>query len=384
MVILWDVELIEPLENNLLPAANALVMAVLPLDHPTVYDPGVTNSVSAAPIARRSWMSLIRGVAAAVVVSFVAVAGGRGEERVFGRAIIEPLVLAILVGMVVRTIYGESSRTEPGVRFVAKDVLELAVCLLGATMDVPRLFASGPALAFGIVFLVCIALAIGLLIGRLAGLSPKLAVLVASGNAICGNSAIAAIAPVIGADREDVAASIALTAVLGVVVVLTLPLLIRPLGLSHYQYGILAGLTVYAVPQVLAAAFAVSVLSGQVATIVKLARVLMLGPVVIFFALRAHRASRTSLSFRKIVPWFVLGFVVLAALRSGEIIPDSVSDVAKLVAGWLTIAAMAALGLTVDVRSVRQVGPRVVVAVSGSLCALIVLAVALIRVLALH
>jgi uncharacterized integral membrane protein (TIGR00698 family) len=329
-------------------------------------------------------MSLIPGVAAAVVVSFVAVAGGRGEEWAFGRAVIEPLVLAILVGMVVRTMYGESSRTEPGVRFVAKDVLELAVCLLGATMDVPRLFASGPALAFGIVFLVCIALAVGLLIGRLAGLSPKLSVLVASGNAICGNSAIAAIAPVIGADREDVAASIALTAVLGVVVVLTLPLLIRPLGLSHYQYGILAGLTVYAVPQVLAAAFAVSVLSGQVATIVKLARVLMLGPVVIFFALRAHRASPTSLSFRKIVPWFVLGFVILAALRSGEIIPDAASNAAKLVAGWLTIAAMAALGLTVDVRSVRQVGPRVVVAVSGSLCALIVLAVALIRVLALH
>jgi uncharacterized integral membrane protein (TIGR00698 family) len=188
---------------------------------------------------------------------------------------------------------------------------------------------------------------------------------------------------VIGADREDVAASIALTAVLGVVVVLGLPLLIRPLGLSHYQYGILAGLTVYAVPQVLAAAFAVSVLSGQVATIVKLARVLMLGPVVIFFALRAHRTSRTSLSFRKIVPWFVLGFVILAALRSAEIIPDSASNAAKLVAGWLTIAAMAGLGLTVDVRSVRQVGPRVVVAVSGSLCALILLAVALIRLLAL-
>ena len=344
----------------------------------------MTNSVFAAPVARGSWTSFIPGIAAAVVVSFVAVAGGRGEERAFGRAIIEPLVLAILVGMVVRTIHGESSRTEPGVRFVAKDVLELAVCLLGATMDVPRLFASGPALAFGIVFLVCVALAVGLLIGRLAGLSPKLAVLVASGNAICGNSAIAAIAPVIGADREDVAASIALTAVLGVIVVLSLPLLIRPLGLSHYQYGILAGLTVYAVPQVLAAAFAVSVLSGQVATIVKLARVLMLGPVVIFFALRAHRASRATLSFRKIVPWFVLGFVVLAVLRSGQLIPDSVSNAAKLVAGWLTIAAMAALGLTVDVRSVRQVGPRVVVAVSGSLCALIVLAVALIRGLALH
>jgi uncharacterized integral membrane protein (TIGR00698 family) len=228
---------------------------------------------------------------------------------------------------------------------------------------------------------VCVALASGIAMGRLAGLSPKLAILVACGNAICGNSAIAAVAPVIGADREDVAASIALTAVLGVVVVVALPLLITPLGLSHYQYGVLAGLSLYAVPQVLAAAFAVSVLSGQVATVVKLARVLMLGPVVIFFALRAHRTSAETLSFRKIVPWFVLGFVVLAVLRSAGVIPDQLSAAAKVTATWLTIAAMAALGLSVDVRSVRQVGARVAVAVSASLCVLIALAVLLIRVI---
>src|SRR6185295_12965508 len=125
--------------------------------------------------------------------------------------------------------------TGPGVRFVAKDVLEVAVCLLGATMDVPRLFASGPALAIGIVALVCAALMVGVLVGRSAGLSPRLSILVACGNAICGNSAIAAVAPVIGAEREDVAASIALTAVLGVGVVLGLPLLIKPLGYTNYQ-----------------------------------------------------------------------------------------------------------------------------------------------------
>jgi uncharacterized integral membrane protein (TIGR00698 family) len=318
------------------------------------------------------------------VVSLASVAGGRVEEYALGRAIIEPLVLAILIGMVVRTIRGPVEREQAGVRFVAKELLELAVCLLGATMDVPRLFASGPALALGIVVLVCTALGSGFAIGRLAGLSPRLATLVACGNAICGNSAIAAVAPVIGADQEDVAASIALTAVLGVVVVLLLPLLIIPLRLSNYQYGVLAGLAVYAVPQVLAAAYAVSPLSGQVATVVKLARVLMLGPVVIGFALREHRTNAESLSFRRLVPWFVLGFVVLAVLRSVGVIPDQASNVAKAIAGWLMIAAMAALGLSVDVRSVRRVGMRVALAVSGSLCALIMLALGLIRTLGLR
>jgi uncharacterized integral membrane protein (TIGR00698 family) len=316
----------------------------------------------------------------------MALAGGSIEERTFGRPIIEPLVLAILIGMAIRTIRGESSREEPGVRFVAKDLLELAVCLLGATMDVPRLFASGPALALGIIALVCTALPLGYAIGRAAGLSSRLAILVACGNAICGNSAIAAVAPVIGADREDVAASIALTAVLGVIVVLGLPLLIQPLALSHYQYGVLAGLTVYAVPQVLAAAFAVSPLSGQVATVVKLARVLMLGPVVVFFSLRGRHPSGSATNAPRgaLVPWFVVGFVLLATLRSLGRIPEPSAAIAKVAAGWLTIGAMAALGLSVDVRAVRRVGARVVIAVGGSLAALMLLAVGLIRLLAIR
>ena len=324
------------------------------------------------------------GVGVALIVALLAVAAGWIEERVFGRAVVEPLVLAILVGMGVRTIAGEWSRGGAGVRFVSKSVLEVAVLLLGATMDIPRLFASGPALAMGIVLLVVAALAAGYVVGRAAGLSSHLAILVACGNAICGNSAIAAIAPVIGAETKDVAASIALTAVLGVAVVLGLPLLIGPLALSNYQYGVLAGLTVYAVPQVLAAAFAVSALSGQVATAVKLARVLMLGPVVLFFALRARRAGggAARVSVTRLVPWFVVGFTVLAALRSTGIIADSQANDAKVVAGWLTILAMAGLGLSVDVRAVRAVGARVVTAVAGSLAILIALAVALIRVLA--
>ena len=342
--------------------------------------------LSAFGAVRSRFAKLLPGLAISVAVSLAAIGVAESEELVFGRAIIEPLVLAILFGMFVRAVQRSATSQEEGVRFVAKDVLEVAVCLLGATMDVPRLFASGPTLALGIIGVVTLALSSGYLIGRAAGLSPKLATLVACGNAICGNSAIAAVAPAIGADREDVAASIALTAVLGVVAVLGLPLLMPLLGYSNYQYGVLAGLTVYAVPQVLAAAFAVSVLSGQVATVVKLARVLMLGPVVLFFSLRRNAALGASAQVRRgsLVPWFVLGFVALAALRSLGLVPDAGANAAKVLASWLTIAAMAALGLASDLRSVRRVGARVMVAVGGSLAALLVLAVALIQVLHLR
>jgi uncharacterized membrane protein YadS len=188
-----------------------------------------------------------------------------------------------------------------------------------------------------------------------------------------------------------VASSIAFTAILGVVVILGLPMLIRPLALSNYQYGVLAGLTVYAVPQVLAAAFPVSALSGQVGTLVKLVRVLMLGPVVLGIALwhreeaaDAGAAGGARFKLARFVPWFITGFLALAVLRSTGVIPEAWIAPTRSLSTWLTVGAMAALGLGVDLRAIRRVGLPVIVTVSASLAVLIVLAVTLIRLLAIR
>src|SRR3954451_2135698 len=258
---------------------------------------------------------IVPGVGLAALVGVVSVLIAVVEERIFGHAVIEGLVVAILLGMVIRTLWTPPEMVDAGVRFTAKQVLEAAVFLLGASIDLPLLLRAGPALAVSIVLLVVIGSGASFGIARSLGLPRKLAILVACGNGICGNSAIAAIAPVIHADREHVASSIAFTAILGVIVVVGLPFLVGPLHLSFYQYGVLAGLTVYAVPQVLAAAFPVSALSGQVVTLVKLVRVLMLGPVVVFFALR-HRRPTASVRLARLVPWFIVGFLALAAARS--------------------------------------------------------------------
>ncbi len=339
-----------------------------------------------APAARvaAALPALLPGVGLAALVGAAAYGVALAEERVFGRAIIEALVVAILLGMVVRTLWTPPARVDAGVRFTAKQVLELAVLLLGVSVDLPLLLRAGPALAVGIVLLVVLGLTCSYGLGRALGLPPKLAVLVACGNSICGNSAIAAVAPVIDADPEHVASSIAFTAILGVVVVLGLPLLIHPLGLSFYQYGVLAGLTVYAVPQVLAAAFPVSVLSGQVGTLVKLVRVLMLGPVVVFFALRHRQGKRAQFSLTRFVPWFIIGFVALAALRSTGVMPAAVAAPARALSAWLTIGAMAALGLGVDLTVIARVGRPVIATVTGSLLVLIVLSVTLIHALGIR
>jgi uncharacterized integral membrane protein (TIGR00698 family) len=327
------------------------------------------------------------------------------ETRRFGHPIVEGLVVAILLGMLVRTLWRVPQQAEPGIRLAAKGLLETAILLMGASVDLPLLVSAGPSLAVGIVLLVILGLGLSYALGRLFGLPHKLAVLVACGNAICGNSAIAAVAPVIEADAEQVGSAIAFTAILGVGVVLGLPLLIGPLGLSFYQYGVLAGLTVYAVPQVLAAAFPVSVLSGQVGTLVKLVRVLMLGPVVLFFAVRARAAAAsvaaasapeaTNAPLRAApvrrrnwleraghyVPWFIIGFLMLAAIRAAGFVPESAVTIAREAAGLLTIVAMAALGLGCDLRAIVGAGRAIVATVVSSLVILIALSVALIRVL---
>ena len=247
------------------------------------------------------------------------------EVRFFEHPYIETLVLAILIGLVVRAIWKPGPRWVTGINFSAKFLLELAVVLLGASLSTGAVLALGPLLLIGIALVVVIAIAASYAICRGVGLSQKMAILVACGNSICGNSAIAAVAPVIGADGEDIASSIAFTAVLGVVVVLGLPLLVPILHLSLTQYGVLAGLTVYAVPQVLAATLPIGAISNQVGTIVKLVRVLMLGPVVLCLSLVAARlralpdkgasgplqsegAVKARLPFREVVPWFIIGF----------------------------------------------------------------------------
>ncbi len=305
------------------------------------------------------------------------------EVRTTGQLLIEALVLAILIGTATRTFWSPGARWSAGIRFTAKEVLEVAVLLLGASVDLPLLFRTGPALFMGIVGVVLIGITASYVIGRALGLHHRLAVLVACGNSICGNSAIAAVAPVIGADGEDVASSIAFTAILGVIVVLTLPASIRLFGLSHYQYGVLAGLSVYAVPQVIAATFPVSALSGQVGTLVKLARVLMLGPVVLVLGLSNRGRSRSveAPSIAQLVPWFIVGFAALAALRSFGVLSGAVAGGVKTISTTLTTASMAALGLGVDVRVLGKVGGRVTTAVVCSLVVLIAVSIGLIHLL---
>lgn len=316
---------------------------------------------------------LIPGMALCVAVTGIAVALQFVEEAILDHPYVEAIVIAILLGTALRTIWEPGIRFRAGIAFSAKQMLEVAVALLGASITFKAIAASGSVLLVFVVAGVILTLAASFAISRSLGLSTRLSILIACGNSICGNSAIAAVAPVIGASTDEVASSISFTAVLGVVVVLGLPLLIPLLHLSELQYGIMAGMTVYAVPQVLAATVPVGLVSTQIGTVVKLVRVMMLGPVVAGVAvmargLRSERAPAVGGNrIFTVVPWFIVVFFLMAAFRSLSLIPESAILPLQKTAGVLTVLSMAALGLGVDLRVISRVGGRVTAAVTLSL-----------------
>ncbi|MGS0741707.1 YeiH family protein [Glaciimonas sp. GG7] len=324
---------------------------------------------------------IIPGLALCALVTAVAYGLESIETVLFGRAWLESLVLAILLGTGIRTFRQRDVRFEAGIHFGAKILLEIAVVLLGVSVSASTILEQGPALIGGIAAVVILAILLSYCIGRAAGLPQKMAILIACGNSICGNSAIAAVAPVIAADGDDVAASIAFTAVLGVIVVLLLPLMVPLLSFSAMQYGVFAGLTVYAVPQVIAATASVALSSVQIGTLVKLVRVVMLGPVVLGLSLIGPRSGERRFSLAHMAPWFIVGFLLMMTLRSCGVIPQGLIAPVHHVANALTIMSMAALGLGVDARSVLLAGKKVALVVVLSLLVLAGISFILIKLL---
>lgn len=345
------------------------------------------SAAAAGAETRAVPLAVLPGLALCILVGLVAELLGQAEALLFGRAWLEPLVLAILLGMLLANAVALPRSLDPGIRFGAKTVLDIAVALLGATLSLAALETLGLVAVLLIAAMVFVALGGGFWLGRLFGLNRRLAMLIAAGNAICGNSAIAAVAPIIGADEEEIAAAISLTALLGVVTVLLLPLAVYVFALPLPRYALLSGLTVYAVPQVIAAAAPFGTATVTLATFVKLARVLMLGPLTLLLSLLAPRFAEpgepatAEARPRLFLPWFILAFLALAALRWSGLIGEGLAHPLGSASNWLAVVAMAGLGFGVRLRSLAQVGPRVAAATVAVNLMMVALALAMLALL---
>ncbi|WP_254473377.1 YeiH family protein [Bartonella sp. B1098] len=312
------------------------------------------------------------GILVCLLISALAYGLEVVEKQLFGQAWLESLVLAILLGSVTRSCFTIPTYFQKGINFCAKTLLEVAIVLLGASIRIHAVLSTGWNLLASIVFFIFVTILFSFIIGRIFGLSKHLAMLVACGNAICGNSAIVAVAPIIKAKHEEIAASIAFTALLGILIILCLPFAHPLLNLSFNQYGVLAGMVVYAVPQVLATTASVSFASVQIATVVKLVRVLMLGPLIFALSLIYRRSEQIHFRWHTLVPWFIIGFMMMLLVRSSNLIPETALNPIKFIAQLFTIISMVALGLGVDIRSLKKAGWRIILA---STCSIIILGI---------
>ncbi len=298
-------------------------------------------------------------------------------NRLTGQRYFDLFTCAIVLGIGVRTFFNLPAFYSLGIRFAAVTILEIAVFLLGFSLDFGAFSGNNLALVGCILGFVAIMVISSFTICRAIGLPEDLSVLVACGNSICGNAAIAAVAPAVRACNEDVVAAITFSSILGVLVVVFLPLLEPSFGLNAVQFGTFAGLTVYAVPQVVAATAPVSLVSAQVGTAVKLVRVLMLLPAVLLapLLLRNHETAdhvpgKPRLALAKVFPWFIPAFLLAALANNLELVPSSVGSLTSDLSRAFFVIAMCGLGLSVDLWRVLTVGPRLILSITSCLAVL--------------
>ncbi len=308
---------------------------------------------------------LIPGAAMALALAAVAKLL-EGLEEQAGLHFIGASVIALFLGMLVNAVRKPTAATAPGIRFTSKKILKFAIILLGASLNIRTVLTVGKFSLTVMVFTLATCFGLGALIGKALGLNWKTSSLINAGTGICGGSAIAAIAPVIEATDMDIAYGLSATFLFDTVMIVVFPLLGRWMGLSDAAFGLWAGTAVNDTSSVVATGYAFSEAAGDFATMVKLTRTLSIIPaVLVFAAVSLHLkkkaqagGSAVKVRIRSIFPWFILGFLAMSALTSLGLIPAALAAALKSVSKFLMVAALAAIGLNTDFKTLCRSGAK--------------------------
>ena len=319
----------------------------------SVVQPAVPASGSSSAVG------LIRRLAPGVLVTAAIAGAAFGLRRLPGVAVLSPLILSILLGMVIRNTVGAPQWVRPGATFSMRRLLRLGIILLGLQLTLTQVGEVGLSGVLLIAAALVATFVFTTRLGRLLGVDPKLAELIAAGTSICGASAVIATNTVTRASDEDAAYGVACVTIFGSLGMFLYPLLAAPLGLDARHFGIWAGASIHEIAQVVAAADQRGAAAREIATVSKLTRVMMLAPVVVtlgWFAVR--RAKSDGVQAKAPLPWFVLGFIALIGLNSIFPLPAALKPPTTMFTTFLLSMALAAMGLDADLRKLAAKGPR--------------------------
>ena len=280
-----------------------------------------------------------------------------------------PAVSGLLVAIVLGVIWRNTARVpallQPGLSIAARPILRLGIVLLGLQLALSEIADLGWGVIGVITAAVVVTFAATVVLGRLFKIPTKLTLLIASGFSICGAAAVAGADSVLNPKREHSATALGLVVLNGTLMIGVMPLLFLVFSADPVTAGVWTGAAVHEVAQVVAVGQTLGQESLNVAVTVKLGRVLFLALILAVLAIYMHRTepAATAPGTRRppIVPLFVIGFAVAMMLRTLDVVPEPVLDIAALVQTLLLTTAMFALGMGVHIKSLLKVGGKPVV-----------------------
>lgn len=316
------------------------------------------------------------------ILSLVIAIFARWIEGLLPIHIIGASVIALFIGMIINS-FNKTAIFDAGIKFTSKKVLKFAIILLGASLSVRVILSVGKLSVMVMIFTLLTCFGGGYFIGKVLKLNWKLSNLISAGTGICGGSAIAAIAPVIDAEDSDIAYAMSATFLFDMAMILLFPIMGRALGLSDMAYGLWTGTAVNDTSSVVAAGYAFSEGAGDFATMVKLTRTLSIIPTVLIFSFINLRLKRKEgsdavykgVNIKKLFPWFILGFLILAGVNSIGLISENVSLFVKDISKFLMVAALSAIGLNTSFKDMKKSGINPMV--HGFIISLLVVVVAI-------
>jgi uncharacterized integral membrane protein (TIGR00698 family) len=300
-------------------------------------------------------------------------------------------IIALVSGLIVRNSLPLPASSVESARGLARRVIPITIVLTGAGLNLVRIASVGSTALLVTVVCIVLSMAAAVWFGKLLGVWSRTGLLIGAGTAICGTSAIVAVAPLIEAEDQDIMLSISTVNILGLFLMFLLPVMGGLMHLQDDAFGIWAGTSIHAVPQVVAAAFAYSAQAGALATLVKLVRVTLLAPflfaVSFFYARRQH--STIAIPYTKLIPPFVYGFLALSVLNTLRLLPvlqfpfaaAPLSELLVNLGEILLALSMAAMGLEVNVRFLARAGGAALLTGAAASAVLCLASLLLIRML---
>lgn len=303
---------------------------------------------------------LLPGLALCTIVAVAATAAGSLAP------IVGAPVIAIVAGVALRLALGERRALAPGTAAASGFVLQLGVVILGTQLSLAEVVNVGVSSLPVMLGTLAACLTVAFVVGRRLGVERDLRTLVGVGTGICGASAIAAVSPVIKARSHDIAYAISTIFLFNIAAVLAFPPLGHALGMSQQSFGLFAGTAVNDTSSVIAAASAYGHGAADHAVVVKLVRTLMIIPICLVLAAVTRRrevragavAGTARLNPLRLVPWFLVGFLLMAAANSVGLIPAASHTGLARVSLFLVTTALAGVGLATDVAGLRRTGAR--------------------------